>query len=190
MWVLCVWYRCARCAQKSLCHSTYVRLDIASWYLNVKWLLTLQAVDMSLSSFSSHSSAQTALLAWKVGSCLLFDRGLLLPLALLPSWALYYYLLGVSSVMVSGITIKAILHLCVETKKSSTLLQRNQTGSHRCTWSLVFQKSTILHLNFFFRNSHFFSCFSLHLKCKLRSKDRFPTGRTRCIVCHLKCPPQ
>lgn len=61
-----------------------------------------------------------------------------------------------------------------------------QTRSHWCTWSMVFYKSTILYLNFFFRNSHFFSCFSLHLKCKLRSKDHFPTGRTHCIVCHFK----
>lgn len=43
LWALSVWHRCASCTQKSLClHSLYVHLDIASWYLNVKWLLTLQ----------------------------------------------------------------------------------------------------------------------------------------------------
>lgn len=124
--------------------------------------------------------------AWPGQYYLLFDQDLLLPPTSLPSQC-------------SSVTFWGLVHLWNIYQSYAAALhqeishfaakQSGQTRSHWCTWSMIFYKSTVLSLNVFFRNFHFFFHFSLHLKCKLRSEDHFPTGRAHCIVT-LKCPPQ
>lgn len=143
---------------------------------------------MSLSSSSSHSSAQMARLAQKVGSCWqcpLFAQDLLQHFALLLMQALYYYHVGGCSVTVSGTDINVLI-LCIKIK----IFHFKVIRTNKIPWMLISLWSFInlqyRTLTFSLKNSHFFSCFSLHLKCKLRSKDSLPTSRTHCIVCHFK----